>query len=155
METLLQNSPDTNSLGICFLPAVVTRYNWKSSMRKITHEDINFAKLSSTVFCCWLWWVWLCWLPPEDVPEPALLAIGVGVLLPVEEEALVGLLANCVTKADGFKVIGEFGVLRSSGACDEGRFGWLKLSTASRKAFSDSFSQRAGAAEASLYLQEY
>lgn len=35
-----------NSFGICFFPAVVTRYKVKSSIRNITHEDINFERFS-------------------------------------------------------------------------------------------------------------
>lgn len=39
-------SPEINSLGICFFPEVVTRYNVKSSTRKMTQADISFDKLS-------------------------------------------------------------------------------------------------------------
>lgn len=108
--------------------------------------------MSKTVFCCWVWWLW--WLPPEEAPDPTLLAICVGVLLPVEE-AFADFVVNCVAKAEGFKVMGELGVLRSRGAWEEGRFGWLRLSTASRNALRDSLSQRAGETEASLYLLEW
>lgn len=35
-----------NSLGISFLPDVVTRYSVKFSMRSTTHDVINLLKLS-------------------------------------------------------------------------------------------------------------
>lgn len=43
---MCSNSPDMNSLGISFLPDVVTRYSVKFSMRSTTHEVINLLKLS-------------------------------------------------------------------------------------------------------------
>lgn len=42
--------PDINSFGICFLPAVETRYRVKFSMRRTTQEVINLCKLSSICF---------------------------------------------------------------------------------------------------------
>lgn len=47
-EKYVLHSPEINSFGICFLPAVVTRYNVKSSILKITHAVINFDRLSRT-----------------------------------------------------------------------------------------------------------
>lgn len=47
---MCRNLPDINSLGICFLPAVDTRYNVKFSMRRTTQEVINLCKLSKICF---------------------------------------------------------------------------------------------------------
>lgn len=42
----LEFLPEINSLGICFLPDVVTWYNVKSSMRSTTHELISLFRLA-------------------------------------------------------------------------------------------------------------
>lgn len=43
--------------------------------------------------------------------------------------------------------------VRSSGACGDGRFGFVKLSNSSRNELSDCSSHSAGGTDASLYLK--
>lgn len=45
-----ENQPEMNSFGICFFPEVVTRYNVKSSILRITQLVISFERLSRTCF---------------------------------------------------------------------------------------------------------
>lgn len=148
--------PDTNSLGICFLPDVVTRYNVKSSMRNTTQALINFAKLSSVVLCCCACVIWLANAEALPTEPPALLPGRCGVFAPEPAGGVLPTVGACAKlracSAFTLSATGEGGAVRSSGACVDGRFGWLRLSTASRNVLSDSLSHNAGDTDASRYL---
>lgn len=120
------HSPEINSLGIAFLPDVVTRYNVKSSMRNTTHDVINLYKL---------WRICLV-----AAASAILLPLPDGVPAPMPPPTLPLSLA--------------WGS-RSNGACVGERFGWQKSSNASRNVSSDCCSHNAGGAAVCLYLFRY